>query len=482
MSGTQPGSQAVERPRGLYDRLPDEQARLKRLEDILTSCVQSQGYRSVETPVLEHTELFVRKSGGERISQLYQFKYRSRSLALRPEHTASVMRLFIERMQTDPLPIHLSYCGPVFRYESPQAGRSRQFTEFGCELIGATSPLADAEIINLAVECAHRAGVERPLLVLGHIGSVLEYLNALKLDHRTQDWLIWSMERIRRGEPDAMRIPDYLLTDAVEGTNGALSTLNDEAILALLAQSGPDLPTGGRTPEDIAEGIALRRRRKVDRSVLESALSLVQQLIESAGPPMQALPALRRLAEQHDLDLKPIEELAWISSTLANLWGDQLEIKIDFGLGRGLRYYTGMIFEVYPDSDEGLQLVGGGRYDDLATHLGARQSTPACGFSLGMERLLATGNLPTPSPAPSILILGDQSQQTLETAGKLRDLGWQTELEVRNRSAGAARRWAARRGFTALATLDGNELTVTRLSDGHVMTTSEPPGPWREDQ
>ncbi len=141
--------------------------------------MRGYGYEFVETPVIEHTDLFVRKSGGERLAQTFEFTFRGRDLALRPEHTASVIRMFIDTMQADPLPIRLAYSGPVFRYESPQAGRSRQFTEFGCELIGAEGTAADHEIIQLAIDSLYRAGVREMTVVLGHIGVIIGFLDAL---------------------------------------------------------------------------------------------------------------------------------------------------------------------------------------------------------------------------------------------------------------------------------------------------------------
>ena len=136
-----------------------------------------------------------------RIAQLYAFQQRGRELALRPEFTASVARYYVEHAQAEPLPARYRYCGPVFRYENPQAGRSRQFTEFGCELLGASGALADVEIIALALDGLRLAGVQRPRLVLGHIGVVIDFLAGLAIDQRAQDWLTWSMERCARATP-----------------------------------------------------------------------------------------------------------------------------------------------------------------------------------------------------------------------------------------------------------------------------------------
>src|SRR5919199_438278 len=93
-----------------------------------------RAFRALDPPVVEATELFLRKSGEERAAQMYAFDYRNRQIALRPEFTASIVRAYVAEMQGSPLPLRLAYCGPVFRYEKPQAGRYRQYTEAGVEL------------------------------------------------------------------------------------------------------------------------------------------------------------------------------------------------------------------------------------------------------------------------------------------------------------------------------------------------------------
>ncbi len=465
----------MDRPRGTYDFPPDEWRRLRRIENLLTDVAASHGYRRAETPVIEHAELFARKLGGERLAQTYQFSFRGRSLALRPEHTASMMRLFVNSMQADPLPVRLCYGGPVFRYESPQAGRSRQFLEFGCELIGADGLVADAETILLALSCVRAAGVERPTLVLGHIGIVLGFLDQLRLDHRTQDWLIWSMERLRRGEPVENAMPEYLSRSGEENpSGGALSPeqLDREAVIDLLRQSGVRFESGSRTAEEIVDGLFDKNQRVADRAVLSDALAFVRELVVLAGPPDTTLPSLRRLVDSRKLDRGPVDELEELAVILSENGCHSEDIVIDLGLGRGLRYYTGILFEIYSPGGEGPQLAGGGRYNDLANQLGARSSTPSGGFSIGLERLLPTSSMEQVEEGPpSVLVLpGERPASAFQVAQRLRDAGWTATIDPRERSAAAARRWAARNNFVAVAEVHEQEVAIFRCSDSTTHT------------
>ncbi|MEZ4573234.1 MAG: ATP phosphoribosyltransferase regulatory subunit [Thermomicrobiales bacterium] len=98
------------------------------------------------------------------------------------------------------------------------------------------------------------------------------------------------------------------------------------------------------------------------------------------------------LVQQRNLDTGPIDELSEVTRIVEASGFEAANIRIDLGLGRGLRYYTGMLFEVYAGLDAGLQIAGGGRYDDLARQLGARNQVPSGGFSIGLDRLLFSGN------------------------------------------------------------------------------------------
>src|SRR3954453_7348556 len=129
---------AIQRVRGTTDVLPPDDARLRRLEARLRDGLERFGYQGIQTPIIEPLELFLRKSGDEIVARMYSFSHWNRRLCLRPELTASVMRAFVDDLQGQSLPRRLHYAGPIFRYERPSRGRSRQLSVVGLELVGAS--------------------------------------------------------------------------------------------------------------------------------------------------------------------------------------------------------------------------------------------------------------------------------------------------------------------------------------------------------
>ena len=455
----------VDRVRGVYDRLAGEQHEIDRLRTYLSSLVQAHDYGFIETPVIEHTELFMRKSGGERLAQIYAFNHRGRDLALRPEHTASVVRAYVESMQSLPLPLRLAYCGPVFRYEKPQAGRSRQFTEFGCELIGAGGVRADIEIIRLALRSMRAANIATPHIVLGHIGIVAGFLGSLNIDQRAQDWLIWTMERLRDNQQADIEIPEYLVNEP-SGNDSleSLDHLDQASVIALLRQSGVQFEGLSRTPEEIVSGLFEQRQRRYDPGLMQAALEFVRSLTRLAGPPHEVMGGLRALAASRGLDTSPLDEIDSIISMLNLAGRDEVTVTIDLGMGRGLRYYTGILFEIYAEQG-GQQICGGGRYDDLAQVLGARSSIEACGFSLGLERALSSGpDQPIDDHTSRAFVWsdGDYGKAVL-AADELRESGWIAAVDPRVRSESAARRSAQRQGFDVFVRVSSEAIEMIEL-------------------
>lgn len=478
---TRATARPVERVRGTHDYAPEETRRLRELTGSLLELVESHGYEPIDTPVLEHTELFLRKSGGERVAQLYAFEHRGRELALRPEFTASAARYYVEQLQGESLPVRLAYTGPVFRYEKPQAGRARQFSEFGCELIGGAGSLADAEVIALALDGLRLAGVERPHLVLGHIGVVVEFLAALDIDQRAQDWLTWSMERLRKGDVTAHELPPYLARQrdaAVHDLADLDGNLDDEVIAGVLRDIGVSLDGGLRSPEEIIAGLLAKRRRRYDPDMLRGAAVFVARLTELTGTPTGVLPPLRSLVASRGLAQTPLDELEQIVALLAATGHPPERVTIDLGMGRGLHYYTGMLFEIYDAERAGPQLCGGGRYDDLAQVLGARQAVAACGFSYGLERVVSAGRGMRGAGREKVLVLaGDSAEQAFALAGRLRELGWVAVLDVRGRNPSATLRAAERQGYRLLAAAVDEEVELMRVADGERWRVSTLPAP-----
>ncbi|RNF41280.1 histidine--tRNA ligase [Planococcus salinus] len=167
----------IQAPRGTYDVLPDQSAKWQEVEQKINELCRLYQYKEIRTPIFEHTELFQRGVGDTTDivqKEMYTFQDRGeRSLTLRPEGTASVVRSYVENklFGLPDQPVKLSYFGPMFRYERPQAGRMRQFVQFGIEAIGSKDPAIDAEVISLAMEVYRSVGLKRLRLVLNSLGD-----------------------------------------------------------------------------------------------------------------------------------------------------------------------------------------------------------------------------------------------------------------------------------------------------------------------
>lgn len=165
-------------PKGTHDILPGESERWNWLETRLRDILERYGYREVRTPMFEATDLFVR-SVGEATDivrkELYSFEDKGgRSLTLRPEGTAPLVRAYLEHSMGHGQPMaRLYYIGAMFRYERPQAGRFRQFAQVGAELFGPGAPAADAEMIDLFVAVMRGVGLEEPTVLLNSLGDAV---------------------------------------------------------------------------------------------------------------------------------------------------------------------------------------------------------------------------------------------------------------------------------------------------------------------
>jgi len=163
------------RPRGTGDIITGAVEKWRYLEDLIRRICREYGYTEIRTPVFEHTELF-RRGVGESTDivekEMYTFIDRGgRSITLRPEGTAPVARAYVENgLYNRPQPVKLFYMGPMFRYDRPQAGRFRQFHQFGVEVFGSDDPAIDAEVIAMAVDFCARLGLSGLELRLNSLG------------------------------------------------------------------------------------------------------------------------------------------------------------------------------------------------------------------------------------------------------------------------------------------------------------------------
>jgi histidyl-tRNA synthetase len=163
-------------PRGTRDILPDEFGARRWLLDAHQSVAESFGYRSIETPIFEATELFSRGVGTDTDiveKQMFTFEDRGgRSLTLRPEGTAGSLRAVLgAHLDQEVRPVRVQYAGPFFRAERPQAGRQHQFTQVGVECIGEGSPALDAEIVEVAWRFFRELGISDVHIQINSLGS-----------------------------------------------------------------------------------------------------------------------------------------------------------------------------------------------------------------------------------------------------------------------------------------------------------------------
>lgn len=163
------------KPRGTNDFLPGEVEKWQYLEGLIHDLFKKYHYKEIRTPIFEHTELFLRSVGetSDIVSkEMYSFEDKGlRHVTLRPEGTAGTVRAFVEnKMFSQSLPVKLFYIGPMFRYDQPQAGRYRQFHQFGCEVLGSAEPIVDAEVITFAVDLFTQLGLESLSVLINTVG------------------------------------------------------------------------------------------------------------------------------------------------------------------------------------------------------------------------------------------------------------------------------------------------------------------------
>jgi histidyl-tRNA synthetase len=379
-------------PRGTRDFLPEEMRERRYVEECLRRVFEDYGYREVVTPTFETLELITAKSGEEIKRHLYHFTDKSgRRLALRPELTAPVMRLYVNRLRFSPKPLKLYYIGNCFRYERPQSGRYREFWQAGVELIGSPYPEAEAEVIVLAVDAIRRLGLRGYELAIGSIGTLRAVLDESGIKGDAQN----------------------LVMSAIDKGEGLQELLDDKGVR-------------GRE-RDVLMGMLTLRGEK--QRVLRDA----EELLRDSPKALKELDSLREV-------LRFLEEYG------------VGEYVLDLGIARGLDYYTGVVFEIYaPGLGAEKQICGGGAYS-LAEVFGG-EAVATCGFAFGFDRLVLALKKEKKALLPAVsngCLVVPTSEGMLSVAVKVaQDLRRNNlcELELTRRKLGKALSYADRRGF-----------------------------------
>jgi len=465
---------SVTRLLGMYDTPQDFWLRKRNLQDRLVELIGSYGYRYLETPILESTELFLRKAGGELASRMYSFTDAgSNHVSLRPEFTSPIVRHYLEQAPDVALPARWQYAGPVFRYDKDGQGRG-QFTQVGAELLGSSSVMADVELLGLAAHGPSQLGLTGYQIRVANLDVVHSVLDAVGVSDRARTFIMSSVPRLKEGRQAVLDVleqarqlhlaiqdtPDDALGQAIDGLDDAQSR---KVLHGLLDWTAAD-QFGQRDPDDVVDRLLRKLRGGDDVAVLERALNLISDLAGISGEPAASVTALRNVVTEAGADMAAVERFEEFLNLVQSEPGVAENLVVDLGLVRGLAYYNGLVFEVTHPSCE-TPLAGGGRYDDLAQALGSPEPLPALGFAYTLEALLEAVEHSGAaddgaSEASGALVIADSPKSyraALRAASDLRQQGIQTELDVRGRDLGEGLVYARKSGMAqvVVVSVDG---------------------------
>lgn len=386
--------------KGTLDVLPKESYKIQYVESAVREIAENFGFYEMRTPVFEHTELFQR-SVGETTDvvqkEMYTFADKGgRSITLRPEGTAGAARAFLENgLFNEALPQKIYYLTSCYRYEKPQAGRLREFHQFGVEAFGAGSPAQDAEIIALANEVFNYLGVKNLTLEINSIGCPTcraAYQKALKAYFENYK------------------------SELCETCKGRLD----------------------RNPMRI-----LDCKSPVCSKIAADAPKILDYLCDDCRAHFDAV--------QQYLNTM------------------QIDFTVNPEIVRGLDYYTRTVFE-FVSNEIGAQgtVCGGGRYDGLLEELGGKPM-PACGFGMGLERLLLlmdAQNTPFPDRKGCDIYfasMGDKANlEAARLALDLRNEGLSAQFDTVGRGLKAQMKYADKLGALYTVVLGDNELETRK--------------------
>ena len=403
----------IQRLQGMRDVTGSTYERIRQLADTFTSYLTERGYGLIETPLLEETELFVRKSGGEFTGRLYTFTDPGgRQISLRPEFTSSVIRHFIQEQDSLNTPVRWQYRGPVFRYEPDHDGGRRQFNQVGAEVVGAAGVEVDAEILSTALGGLQQFGARGCQLRVGHLGVLGDVLSSYGLSEPAKLFIVGQVQGMKSGSTDVATIRGraqdvgLLRPEGMSRVGASLAGMNSEAARELIQgvlNEAIQTPVGRRTTEEIVQGLMRKVHHTDDPHTFEAAASVVSELARLDGTPGDVLDSARRIACDQGIQTGSFDELERLFELLAGSQTDEGQLILDLGLARGISYYTGVIFELmYSFQAPGVSLGGGGRYDGLVRSLGGREDVPALGFAFNLDQIadelehLDSSTLPTP--------------------------------------------------------------------------------------
>jgi len=405
-------------PRGMRDILPDKMIQRQYVEGVIREVFESFGFEPLSTPAVELAETLMGKYGPDAEKLIYDVRHREGKEDLALRYDLSVPLARVAAMYPDlPRPFKRYQIAPVWRAERPQKGRFREFWQCDVDTVGAESILADAEILNVIYEVLRRLGFSRYVIRINNRKILKGIGRFVGLDGELLAGLYRSIDKLDK--------------IGLEGVNEELQ------------RSG--IP-----------------QRESDR---------MMDLLRVHGDQTDVLAELRRQLSADEEALAGIRELEQLVAAAQDAGVPAGNYRVDFAMVRGLEYYTGPIFETVVEEPQIGSITGGGRYDGLIG-LFSKQSLPATGTTIGIERLTVVmdelGMYPpqlgkTVSQVLMTVFSEDMLGESLKLANELRRAGLKVEQYMGNKGVGDQIRYALKRGIPYVAIVGPDELAAGRI-------------------
>ncbi|MCI4368184.1 MAG: histidine--tRNA ligase [Thermoplasmata archaeon] len=386
--------------RGFRDYLPPDAGARSQIFGRMRSVARRCGFTELEAPCVESLELFQVKSGDEIREQAWAFKDKGgREVALAPETTPSLARIFVDRAKSEALPVKWFTYAKLWRYEEPQSGRTREFSQFNLDILGVPGVEAEAELLASAA------------LLMDEVGAKDLY---------------------------AFRVNDRALAEGLGKHLGA----TDLPRYFRSLDRARKLPPAELDKELVASGVA-----EAARSELYALLKMAEGGVSDASSAFARIEALG-IPEPGPVGLTRLRHLFDLVTRL----GLSDRVVFDPSLVRGLAYYTSVVFEAFDRTGAGRSLFGGGRYDRLVELFGG-PPTPACGLAIGdqtLELLLrAHDRWPAGEPGLDTYVVAVTPAEVptaFEWVQRLRRAGVAADCDLMARSLSRQLKEASRRG------------------------------------
>jgi histidyl-tRNA synthetase len=407
-----------------------DENQIRRVATAIHDYMALYGYSLIETPLVEDADLFLTKAGDQVAERLFTFERFGRTLALRPEFTASAAYKYLQRGKHDV--VRWQYSGSIFDDNPHRRDDNFQKYSIGAELIGMDGPAAEAEIISLATHGLTKQGVTAWQLIIGHVGLTQHLLSQFELDARTQRFILNRRSLLNEGLHGKAMLLEELGRYLPETSNSAEGIASDnenplgtqKMLDVLLDTSRRGSTMGGRDSDDITKRLMQKRKQMDQHSQIVAAVDFLDDWVNIQHTPESALKQIEHFVGYDSIARKMYDNLENLLDLLQAYKIPLSKVVLKPDLARTWDYYTGVVFEIY--SENNVQIAGGGRYDELTRLVGGYDDTPAVGFAYYIDPLLDT--LPGENPNLEIgfvLVNDDNSRLIVATwAHTLREHGF----------------------------------------------------------